>query len=1022
MKALLLHLSDIHISSESDPILTRTRLMAAAAQSVGSEAASCIVLITGDIASKGSAEEYGLATELLSHLHSDLAAALRLDHTAVVVLPLAGNHDCDFSRSQIVRDRLAASLVSDSSGLDSPEVGDVLAAPQANYRAFVQELRTKGICPAPRSEDVFLTQYSCAIGDKVVDFCLLNSALLSRIREAPGQLRFPPGRIPKANTSPLALAITAFHHPYQWFHPDNARELRAAIEQSSDLVFTGHEHVASHRRTSLATGENFTQIEAPVLQDRSQPQNSGFNLFVLDLSTKRQMSFEFFYNGSHYGTQAGDSPPEWTELALNRIRTRGTFPFSEKHEQRIDDPGVSLRSGDLVVARLSDFFVFPDLLEVSLENPTPRLVKGERIPSVLAEHRLALVTGDGCSGKSSLAKALCRAFHNRGDVPLLINADKTLLGTQTRQKHLDRSIAEQYNPALVDRYWQLDFDRRILIIDDFDRIQTTASLKSQLLNALHARFARILLLADDFAAELFELTDVLPTELVHFRIQPFGHLHRDELVEKWLCINSDTDGATLARKVAETTRTLDQVVGSGFVPAYPVYVLAVLQACDAAMPVDTSISTHGYYFELLIRSELLAGATSKDYDVLTGYLSYVAFRMFGTQKRDLTTLEFSALHSEYVQKYDVSLSMDKILERLCSRRMLVRANDLVEFKYHYIYHYFVASYLRDHLDDLEIRGVVANLAENTHRRLCADVLLFLAHLSKDKFIINTLLSRADKHYAGRIPVKELEDVSVPGDLRETLKGVRYEEVDVRESRRQIAATRDQFSGGGADLDASDIGDEFDEALAPIRDLLAALRTMQVLGQVLKNYPGHLEAETKFALAKSGYGIGVRAWRGIYALMLDNKGELARELVQAFHVQDPDASADALNERAEHAIRGLICLSALGFIQRMADALGAPELGATYDKLIGSENSEIVRIVHLAIQLEHSPVVPEGELIRTFDRVKGIPLAEWIVQQLAVRHFHFFPVRPAIKQKICSKIGIDYKSGLKSDRRTKLLKG
>ena len=83
MHLLLLHLSDIHIADERDPVLTRASMIARAAASCASEPVRCVVLVTGDIAFSGKEEEYELArafmTELVAELkqHPSSGATLR---------------------------------------------------------------------------------------------------------------------------------------------------------------------------------------------------------------------------------------------------------------------------------------------------------------------------------------------------------------------------------------------------------------------------------------------------------------------------------------------------------------------------------------------------------------------------------------------------------------------------------------------------------------------------------------------------------------------------------------------------------------------------------------------------------------------------------------------------------------------------------------------------------------------------------------------------------------------------------
>jgi Calcineurin-like phosphoesterase len=909
VRVLLLHLSDIHIRGAQDHILKKAPLIAAAVQSLETDYVGCLVIVSGDIAAKGQSEEYALAQRFLADLHQELRTRLKIDIVSIVTLP--GNHDCDFSTPQKIRTRILESLLADQSDLETDEIATILALPQENFRRFQKELRDCNISPSPVVETAFHSQYEIFFGDSIIQINALNTALMSQLQESPSKLHFPVTAVPSA-TDKAALSISSFHHPYQWLHPDNARQVRAAVETFSDLILTGHEHSASHRQIVLGTGENFTHIEAPVLQDAYNIHNSGFNFIVLDLAEKKQKSFEFTLHGLHYSMEEAEESHQWTDFSLNKIRTRSAFPLSVAHESLLDDPGVGLRSGDRTSIKLSDFYVYPDLREFDIDKPGSSQVRGEKVATVLAFETLVLVTGDTCSRKTALARNLCRAFHNRGELPLLLVAEKNLLYKDKIKKILNEAISSQYDASLVERYWQMDLSRRVLIVDNFERIASRTT-QASFIDDLKKRFGRIIFVGADFATEMFDLSAAANFETKKYRIQPFGHLHRDNLVEKWLCINPDIDATALARKVVETTRTLNNVVGSGYVPAYPVYVLAILQACEAAIPVDTSISTHGYYFELLIRSALLSDATAKDYDVLTGYLAYIAFRMFSEKIKMFTNAEFRNVHTDYERRYDIQLSMERLQERLVIKRMLLKSNDTIEFKYPYIYNYFVASYLRDHLEDLEIRASVGLLADNTHRRTCSDILLFLAHLSKDRFVIDTLLARAERHYPNIEKVARFNEISSLGDVNKTVERLTYEDRDVRQTRKEFATVRDEMEESHVAIEEMSIEDEFNEVMAPVREVISALRTMQVIGQILKNYPGHLEADTKLRLAQGCYGIGARAWRSVYNLIIRDKEDIAKSVIATLQEKKSNVTLAMMQDSAEKAIWGLLLLCSFGFI-------------------------------------------------------------------------------------------------------------
>ena len=202
-------------------------------------------------------------------------------------------------------------------------------------------------------------------------------------------------------------------------------------------------------------------------------------------------------------------------------------------------------------------------------------------------------------------------------------------------------------------YEQLDPTRKVVIFDDSIEVRLQHYGGAPSLGELNGLFGRVVLLANDLTIDVGDLLDPQENHIPRLCIQPFGFVHRNELIEKWLAKSSDADEEVLARRAVEITRTMDQVISRGYVPAIPVYVLAILQAFEASITVDTKISTHGYYYELLIRSELLRGASNKETDVLTGFLSFLAYAVFTDEATEISIARSDEIQRDYQKRYDV---------------------------------------------------------------------------------------------------------------------------------------------------------------------------------------------------------------------------------------------------------------------------------------------------------------------------------------------------------------------------------
>lgn len=108
MNIALLHLSDIHISSASDPVLSRTNKIRAALNEAVPEAAGCVIVVSGDVAFSGKQSQYEAASLFLEQLKAQLLELPLLQ--AVHILCAPGNHDCDFEDESDVREFLLTDI------------------------------------------------------------------------------------------------------------------------------------------------------------------------------------------------------------------------------------------------------------------------------------------------------------------------------------------------------------------------------------------------------------------------------------------------------------------------------------------------------------------------------------------------------------------------------------------------------------------------------------------------------------------------------------------------------------------------------------------------------------------------------------------------------------------------------------------------------------------------------------------------------------------------------------------------
>ena len=303
MRIVLLQLSDIHVRSGRDSVLSRAVKVKEACHGAAPSASACIIVLSGDIAFSGQDAEYDAAYSFFDELRTDLLSLPAMEVVEFVAVP--GNHDCDFTHESDVRRYLLENIdaLYESDIRPASDRTRAILEVQNNFFRFEAKL-TKG-----KEIDVderLNFGHLVKIGNFSIKFQCYNTAWLSRKEEIRSKLFLPDEAIEPISAE-ANLCVSVFHHPYNWLDANNYRVLRDSIEGTSDLVFTGHEHMAGGGTIERFSGEHLHYLEAPALQGDAGDLDSGFNLLVIDVETGEQRVDQFHWNGDYYATKESNA-------------------------------------------------------------------------------------------------------------------------------------------------------------------------------------------------------------------------------------------------------------------------------------------------------------------------------------------------------------------------------------------------------------------------------------------------------------------------------------------------------------------------------------------------------------------------------------------------------------------------------------------------------------------------------------------------------------------------------------------
>ncbi len=1028
MKLLLIHLSDIHITSEDDVIADRFPQIVNAVKNLDFTLDMCIVISTGDIAYSGTDDQYIAAWGVFEKFENLLSCSLSSGisdsaHVPVHFVFVPGNHDCDLTTSSGIRQFAIASILKDAAKVMDSDIVQACTHVQTAFFDFIDTIEPSPRQPSSQAHDVRLGyEYHFSAKGELIRVSCYNTAWLSEVDEIQGRLFFPSDAV-NSDSSDSVLAIAVFHHPYNWLESNNARSFRNRIESVSDLVLTGHEHASSRRMQKDHQARTNIYVEGGVLQDSTNPSISEFNAFVYDTSARQAKYGNYKWkSGAYVLTEVSSLGDEggglgWVPYTPNTHKLLGFHQLSSAMREYLSDPGAGLQQRDRGSLSLEDVFVYPDLVEVATHvDRFNQRVSGEQLQQMLESTPRMMITGDMESGKTSLAKKLFLDLMDQDVVPVWVPVSQRPPRGDKVYGYIESMFCNQYDASLLEEYRRSDKSKRAVIIDDYHKLAMTSKERHQFLSDVSKAAKYLIVFSHDLTADLEELANPgglsgQSSEFIHYRIQPLGYMGRNGLVERWMLLGGSMNptSSAFATQRERTTRMLNTLIGKNYVPSYPVYILSVLQALDSATPIDISASTHGYFYELFIRSTLARGRTKTDFDVIVSYLSFLAYQIYSKELRGISEAEFRDIHRLYENEYDIERSFDTMKGQLLEQAVLIVTDEKFGFRYNYLYNYFVASYLKNHLYEGSVQAILKDIARSVYLEGNANILLFLAHLTRDPIVINELLSASRDLYSGYAPAALEEDIEFLKPLWSGFPEVAYEEGDPNENREAVLAEMDRNSSPSTGQSDSLSGE--DEAVVdaddPVVRLVTALRHLEILGQVVKNFPGSLEASTKLTIARECFQLGLRSLSAVFELLEAEQSEIVDQMSYEIQAQNPEMTVLQARQRASENVAGIAHSLCYGMIVHVTKAVGARDLFNTYTKLLSETRTPAFELINAGLKMDNSGDFPDKlvkDVAERFDKAL-LPLS--VLRHLVASHFHLFPVNFKIKQSVSGAIGLKY---------------
>lgn len=1010
MKVAIIQISDIHLAGAKDFIISRMRHIAKSARTVTDSCDRIIMAIAGDIADKGKLEEYAEALSFFKQLEKEI---LQNNDTVknIDYIPVPGNHDCALSDIEPVRDALISSVLKNTKSVPE-EINLILLQAQQNYWDFSEKLTGRKVI------DRVSHEVSLKLDDEyTMTFLCYNTSLCTKIHESVGGLMIPEDKFLQPSVdSQNNIIISIFHHNSGWLSPstNNKKLFEKHVFETSDIVICGHEHDRKERlESSLQGDEQLVYLEGAAFQ---YGHSSEYYINVIDTETLECEKHTLRYQNSAQPDMCMYKDSIETFVIHNRVRGLQLHKGFEDRLQKLPIKITHPIAGDL---RLSDCYIFPDLepelnkdYEYGVYIDSESLVKNRD-----KDTRIYILEGASRCGKSSLLKMYYLCMLRAGVYPIILKGNE-ITNSKLFNVLLEKTYKQQYNTKSrsYDFYKQMDRNKKVLLIDNLNRSSLNREGIQAIYNNSLSQFETVIVTAD----ERLKMSQILPSTeqkdmFQQYRILSLGSVKRNLLIEKWqrMGTNYETlDERTLEQEVKEIYDTVSSILGEQFLPSYPFYLLSLLQNLNqAAKRQEVHQTYYAYcYKSLLISSLDSVGIEAEKQKQLLAFLAYIAYKLFekDNMNHTFTSAEFENVFWEYKKTFVFLYeSPDFCKKDLMNATILEEDDGYISFSSKYIYYYLAAEKLAEYISrDAKVQDKVERMCLNLHNEEYAHILIFLVYHTRDYSLIDNLL------IASTIPLEYLQPTTLSNndglfsDMNGIIENVRQKVMiqneDPKKKRLEKLQKAEVAERKAEKEEANrDIVQEIQEIEKnpQLMELLTAMRSIKILGQIVKNESSNLEKEKIQELLIQAYTTSFRIISSFASMIQEETDDMVKSIIDKANSKGRNIDYYSLREKVSKMVGYFVYKFCLYNFSNLTHSVGTKNLDEIYDGVAEKIGTPAARLVSFTIKSYYGKKLNTNELRNLYREFDGNPVAQQILRARALHYVYHNSVERSEKQRI-----------------------
>lgn len=630
----------------------------------------------------------------------------------------------------------------------------------------------------------------------------------------------------------------------------------------------------------------------------------------------------------------------------------------------------------------------------------------EDLLTSLLNYEKIIIAGEAQSGKTTLCKRIFYDLRCLNFVPVYVS-DKNVSSPGNLENTISKLLHEQYSDFDEVR---IDAQRIVPIVDDFHRVKN----KERHIKSLRKYTYSVIVVDDIFSLNIKDET--LISSFTTFRIKELKPSQISELVKKWVGLTDkhvEGDYKDIDKKTDLIFTTLGRNIGKGILPAYPFFILSTIVTYETfSLSLEQDITSQGYCYQAFIYYYLRKRNVSNDeIDTYVNFLTELASYMYREKWEELNSNSFATFMEFYLKKYYLPIEQEVLLINL-SEIVSHDSFNNYSFKYPCFYYFFVAKSLSEHLGDMNGMEEIRNILNNLHVDEYAYIAVFLTHHSRNTKIFDEIekiaLSLFDKYNPATLIKGEMKFFD---EQAHNIVDVALPPANVTPEMERAKRLKDQDEFEQSHLDVSQEQHLDEDTFA--QDLRKAVKTVEVMGCIIRNRAGSLEKVRIRNILMNGMNVHLRVLSSFFEL-LKSETEL-EEIVDYIsnrlsHLEERKGQNQKLSEGKKRKLAKIIFwnsnfLIMYGIIYKIVRSLGSDKLTEiTIDVCDEISNPASFLIMH-GILMEYSKNLQVKELEKGLHRSDFSKVAKNALKLMVVNHCSLHAVSYRDKKRIADRLDI-----------------